>query len=506
MKKFKMPSAFTIVFIALLITAILTYFIPVSVFDAETGKVVVKAVFDESDNIVNLGGAGTQPAGVWDFVQAPIQGFQNASDVAIALLIAGGFLNVLNYTGGLEAGIGKLLNKFTGAVLIAVMTTIFALLGTVFGLWEEIPAFAVVIIPLFVIAGYDVMTGIGVLFVGATVGNMASVVNPFSVGAAVAALGNPELSLGSGIILRIIIFVVLNTIATFYLIKYANSVKKFPEKSIIAELDDVNSLTDDNQSELPEFNRQRFLSALVFILIVVFMIIGYIPWSEFGLSDIVNAPITALNQIPVIGSKNFTPFGEWYFNEFSFLFFIGAFFLKIINKIPEAKFFKLFLDGSKDLLGVVVVLGIARGISILMGSKTSGMSVTLVYWISEAMANVPLWVFAIVAIFAFMAIGVFLQSTSGVASISMPILGAVAAAIFAATSSGEIGGQIILMSAFTIGLNFTSCIFPSATVMGTLELVNVPYNYYLKFVLKIYILLTIVGGLIISIAPYIGLV
>lgn len=75
-----------------------------------------------------------------------------------------------------------------------------------FWFWEEIPAFSIVIVPLFVLAGYDVMTGLAVLFIGATAGNMASVVNPFSVGAAIGAIGNPELSLGSGMILRMVIF------------------------------------------------------------------------------------------------------------------------------------------------------------------------------------------------------------------------------------------------------------------------------------------------------------
>lgn len=508
MKNFKMPSAYTIVFFALLVTAIFTYFIPVSVFDEETQKVVVGAVFDDSGKIVELGGSGTQPMGIWDYIQAPIKGFQDASDVAIALLIAGGFLSVLNHTGALEAGIGSLLNKFKGNVLIAIIMFIFGLLGAVFGFWEEIPPFVVVIVPLFVLAGYDVMTGIAVIFLGAIVGNMASIVNPFSVGAAVAAIGNPELSLGSGIVLRIILFIALYVVALIYVLKYANKVKKNKADSMIADLKDINTLTEEN-AKLPDLNRKRLLSVIVFIFIVVLLIVGYIPWFEFGLGEIVNAPIVALGNIPILGdilgAKNITPFGEWYFNEFSFLFFVGSFLLMIINRIKETEFFRIFLEGSKDILGVVIILGIARGISIIMGSKTAGMSVTLVYWISEALSSVPLWVFAVIAFLAFVAIGIFLQSTSGVASISMPILGTVAGIIFASTNSGEIGGQIILISAFTVGINFVAGVYPGAIIMGSLELVNIPYNYYLKFVTKALIVLGIVAVVILSIAPYIGL-
>lgn len=509
MKNFKMPSAYTIVFIALLVTTLFTYFIPVSVFNDETNKVVVGAIFGEDGSIIELGGRGVQPAGLWDFIQAPIKGFQDASDVVIALLIAGGFLNVLNYTGALEAGIGSLLTKFQGNVLIASIMFIFAVLGTVFGFWEEIPPFVVVIVPLFVLAGYDVMTGLAVIFIGAIVGNMASIVNPFSVGAAVAAIGNPDLSLGSGIILRIILFFALYAVALVYILKYANKVKADKNNSITAHLTDINTLTEDN-AELPQLTKKRLLSVLVFVVIVIFLIIGYVPWGEFGLADKINYPITLLSKVPIlgdiIGAANITPFGEWYFNEFSFLFFTGSFLLMIINKIKEADFFRIFLEGSKDILGVVIILGIARGISIIMGSKTAGMSVTLVYWISEALSSVPLWVFAIVAFFAFLAIGIFLQSTSGVASISMPILGTVAAVIFASTAGGEIGGQIILISAFTIGINFVAGFYPGAIIMGTLELVNIPYNYYLKFITKIMVIMALVAVIIISIAPYIGLV
>lgn len=508
MKKFKLPSAYTIVFIALLITAVFTYFIPVSVFDEETKKVVIGAAFDDAGKIVHLDGAGTQPVGLWGYIQAPIKGFQDASDVCIALLIASGFLNVLNYTGALEAGIGSLITKFKGSVLIAVITFIFALLGAVFGFWEEIPPFVIVIIPLFVLAGYDVITGIGVIFLGALVGNMASIVNPFSVGAAVAAIGNPDLSLGSGILLRIIIFFALYFVALFYLLQYANKVKDNKEKSIIKDLNDVNTLVYED-SKLPELNKKRMLSIIVFVMIVVFLIIGYIPWFEFGLGEAVNAPVKALGNIPILGDilgfKSITPFGEWYFNEFSFLFFVGAFLLMVINKIKEGEFFRIFLEGAQDSLGIVLILGISRGISVIMGSKTAGMSVTLVYWISNTLSNVPLWIFAIVAVIAFLVIGIFLQSTSGVASISMPILGTVAGVIFAATAGGEVGGQIILISAFTVGINFIAGIYPGAIIMGCLELTNIPFNYYLKFILKPLIMLAVVAVVILSIAPYIGL-
>ncbi|WP_236262170.1 MULTISPECIES: YfcC family protein [Erysipelothrix] len=509
-KKFSMPSSYTIVFIALVITAALSYFIPQSVFDKQSGEIVFDAIFGPQGEI--LQGQGMQPFGLWDVLMAPIKGFQSASDVAIGILSAGGFLAVLNHVGALEAGIGSLLSKFKGNVLIAIMMFVFAVLGTSFGFWEEITAFAVVIIPMFVLAGYDVMTGLAVLFIGASIGNMASLVNPFSTGAAVAAIGNPDLSIGSGIVLRSIIFAALYVVGTIMVIGYASKVKKDPSKSITADLDNVNTLVDAKET-LPEFTTRRKWSAFVLIMVVIIVILGYFPWADLlgqGVSDAINAPFTMLAKVPVLGNLlgagNITPLGTWGFDEFAFLFLMGAFLLKVINGLGEMEFINKFIEGMKDLFGVVVVLAIARGIAIIMGSSTEGMSITFIYWISNALSSVPLWVFGIFAIAAYVLIGIFLQSTSGVAGISMPILGAVAAALFTSNVIGAEGGQIILISAFVAGVNFMSGVYPGATLMGTLELVNVPYDKYLKFTLKILGTLLFVAAVIIAVAPYIGIV
>ena len=143
----------------------------------------------------------------------------------------------------------------------------------------------------------------------------------------------------------------------------------------------------------------------------------------------------------------------------------------------------------------------------IMGDSSSGMSITFVYWIRNALANVPAWGFAIGAIIVFVIAALFIQSTSGMAGMMMPILGAIAMALFAGTAIGAEGGQMMLVSAFTVGVNFmASGLYPDATKMGVLELTNVPYPTYLKEVLKILIPLLVVAAIIIMISPYLGLV
>lgn len=515
-KNKKMLSAYTIVFIFLIITAVLTWIVPQSiVITNENGvqEVIYNAMFDSNGEIIR--GIGAQPAGIWDIIMAPITGFQNAGPVSIAILMAGAFLGLINFVGALDAGIGGLLKRYTGTSLIAILIFVFAVFGSVFGFWEEIPAFSIVIVPLFILAGYDVMTGLAVLFIGATAGNMASVVNPFSVGAAIGAIGNPDLSLGSGMILRMVIFFVLYVIGAISVIRYANEVKKDKTKSIVADLE-VNTRVNEEGHELPELTKRRFWSIMVLVGIIILLVLGYMPWYVIELDggrtfqDVINAPINFIASIPVLGNitglSHFTPFGDWYFGEFAFVFLLGSILIGIINKMPEEEFVKEFVNGARDLLGVILVLSVANGISVLMGSKTEGMSVTFVYWIQMALQGIPSWAFSIATIGAYIGIGFFLQSTSGVAGITMPILGAVTMALFQGTDIGATGGQVMLISAFTVGINFMCGIYPGASTMGTLELFQVPYDRFLKFVLKILLPMLIVSCLIISASQFLGLV
>ncbi|MCH3949519.1 MAG: YfcC family protein [Acidaminococcus sp.] len=513
-KKSKMLSSYSIVFLVLILVAILTWFVPQSVVVTKNGtkEIIYNAIMVKGKVVA---GQGLQPMGLWDILAAPAKGFVKAAPVGFAILMAGSFLHIMNSTGAMSAGIGWLLRHFTGKTLLMVLVFVSSVFGSVYGLWEEIPAFSMMVVPLFIRAGYDVITGIGVLTVGATAGNMASVVNPFSVGAAVGAIGTEGLSMGSGIMLRMVVFVALTVVAIIYVLRYAAMVKDDPSRSVVYGLD-VNTFVDEEKAEKhEEITRQQAMSIGLLVLMVLALVCGYIPWDSIKfadgstMKDIINLPFTTLAQVPFLGNffgaGHYTHFGDWYFDEYAFVFFTGALLLGVINKMPEEEFVHEFVEGAREMLGVILVLTIANAISVIMGSKTAGMSVTFVYWIQNALSGVPSWAFAIAAAASYLGIGFFMQSTSGVAGITMPILGAVAYALFQSAPIGSIGGQIMLISAFTIGLNFTSAIYPSATNMGTLELYKVPYNHYLGFILKADIAMLIVGVIIVSIAPSLGI-
>lgn len=509
-KKFQMPTALSIVMIFLGIVAILTWFVPTSVVN-DAGEIVYNAAFDADGNIIE--NAGTNPAGLWDFFLAPIQGLALGVDVAASIFVSGGLLAVLNKTGAMDSFINALLKKFSGSTLIAILIIIFALMGTVYGAWEEMPAYAIIIVPIFLAAGYDAMTGILVILVGAVAGNMSDVVNPYAIGAAVAAIGNEELSIGSGIVLRMILFVVLVAFGIFSVLKYANKVKKDPSKSVVADIAEANKMAASINLEDSKMTTRHKLSIATFAVVILLCVMGYAPWDSIGDGETVFNAVNAIKYGTegsiignILGTGTFTEFGWWYFNEFCVVWLVGAIVIGVINKMSEKEFVSAFTSGCADLMGVVLVLAVSRGISVFMGDKVSGMSITFIYWIQNILTGVPLWAFVVAAIAVYVMIAVFLQSTSGVAGITMPIFGAIAMALFGAASVGGTGGQILLMSAFTCGVNFVCSIYPESTNMGICELTHVPYDRFVRTMIKISLPMLLIAAVIISIAPYVGLV
>jgi uncharacterized ion transporter superfamily protein YfcC len=514
-RKFQMPSSMVLLFFVLIFVAILTWFIPTSVVTVENGVKTVhfNAAFDADGNVIE--NAGTSPAGLWDIFMAPILGFIKGADVSASILASGAFLAILNYTGAMDAGIGALLKKYSGKKLLSLLMLVFAIQGTIYGAWEEFPAYALVITPLCVKAGYDVLTAFEVLFIGGIIGNMASVTNPYATGIAVSIINNPDLSLGTGILLRIVLFVLLYVIGTFVVVRYAENVRRNPASSAVYGLD-VNTLVSDEREQMPELTKARKRSLIVFAVVVLIIIIGYIPWAsipcgEKTMYEVVNYPQTwLLEHAPrvadFLGVKHFSYWGDWYFNEFSFMMFVGAVIVAFVNKLSLKDFSREFIGGARSLVSITLVVGVSRGVSLMMGSGKSGMSVTFVYWIRNLLAGVPVWLFALAAVVTYCFTSLFVQGTSSTAGITMPILGTVALTLFADSRIGSVGGQTLLISCFTLGLNFTaSGLYPEATKMGVLELTNIPYPVYIRHALKSLVPMLLAGTALLMLAPYIGL-
>ena len=145
-------------------------------------------------------------------LKAAFNGFYNAVDVCVFILMVGGFLGVVMKTGAIDAGVSNLIARLQGREnrLITILMLFFGLGGTTYGMWEETMAFFPLLLPVFLAAGYDAVVGVAVVLLGAGAGVIASTVNPFATGIAAGFAG---VTLGDGLLWRMLQFIVFEGIA-----------------------------------------------------------------------------------------------------------------------------------------------------------------------------------------------------------------------------------------------------------------------------------------------------
>ncbi|MCL2520793.1 MAG: YfcC family protein [Spirochaetaceae bacterium] len=404
---------------------------------------------------------------------APVRGFYDAVGVAFFIIVVGGLLGIINKSRAIEVGIAHLMHAMRDRIylLIGILMVLFSIGGSTYGMAEETIAFYPILLPIIIAAGFDAMTGGMIILMGAAVGVLASTVNPFSIGVA---SGIGGISIGNGIGLRLIMWVVFTSFAIFYVIRYARKVKANPGASVLADLNnEINAhfLNKENQQQTVEKTtiRQKLILA-VFALTFVVMIYGVIPWSDMP---------GFLSRLPDLG---------WWFAELSALFLASAIICGIIAGFKESEIASSFITGARDMMGVVIMVGVARGISILM---TDAMITDTILSATEIVAGWPS-VFYINALYwLFMLLTFFVPSSSGLATLSMPLV----------IPMTEMAGfsPALAITAFQSGMGIIGMITPtSAVIMGALMLSKIPYERYLKFIWKYLLCIFIMTTILLS--------
>ena len=432
LKVFKSPSAFSVLFIIIAIMAGLTWLIPsgryerledgkiksnsysqtekrlkvveevknpkteISISDAESkgyknaASNFKKAEEEKKEYYINL------KQGFWDIFLSPIYGMAKKLDVIVFILILGGFLGVVMKTGALDSAIGGLLKKMKGKEkwIIPVLMTLFAIGGTTYGMQEEAVAFYALIVPIMIAAGYNSMTAVMVIVLGAGSGVLASTVNPFSTIIAANAAG-AELS---KILLPQFIILVASLVASIiFTMRYAAKVKagEYAEdskgKPAVKAID---------ASKVPEFTLERKFVMGIFGLTFLVMIMSLVPWKDLHVTFFEDWH-EWLATLPIVGGifgfEHAVPFGSWYFNEISALFLISTIMIKILYheefKKDDVSVTNTFLAGSADLLSVALIIAVAAAIGVLM--QAGGIQDTIVYWGEELLRKVPSQIFSI---------------------------------------------------------------------------------------------------------------
>ena len=454
MKNFRMPTAYTILIILLILVAAATWLIPAGAYDRE-GK-------EQTPVAGSYHQVEQQPQGAGDVILASFQGFYDAVDVALFILMVGGFLGVVMKTGAIDAGVSNVIRLLGGkeVFLIPVLMILFSLGGTSFGMWEETMAFYPLLIPVFIAAGYDALVGISVVLLGRGTGVLASTVNPFATGIA---SGFAGVSLGDGLMLRLAMLVVFDAAAIWYVMAYAVKVRTHPEKSLVAGLG--RKLEAKKGGDMPALNGRRKLVLAVFAGVFLVMIYAVIPFDEIGL------PIPTLS---------------WWFPELSGLFLVGGVLVGLAYGLGEEDTVDAFVSGAAELVGVAFIIGISRGITVLMdGGKITD---TVLYWGERALEGTGSVAFILLVYLIYLPLSILIPSSSGLATLSIPIMAPLG-------QFASISGSLIV-TAFQSASGLVNIITPTAAVvMGALALGHVPYDRWVKYVWKLilyFLLLTIV--------------
>jgi len=463
-KGFKFPTAYTILFLLIIIVVIATWFVPAGQYDRdEEGEPIPGSYHHVERNPQRI---------IADGLLAPINGMYGlqaedgsvsvynsgdlygAIDVALFVLVIGGFLAITMATGAIDAGIGKITTALKGKEkwMIAILMTVFAIGGTTYGMAEETLAFYGLIVAVMIAAGYDAVVGVATIMLGAGIGTLASTINPFATGVASAFAG---ISVADGLVSRLIILVGGILIGVFFVVRYAEKVRKDPSKSIVYDQKEENEkhfLRSSAEGAMPEFTGRRKAVLALFGLAFLVMIYGVIPWGDLGV------PLPQL---------------DWWFGEFSAIFLGFAILIGFVGRIGgEAEISKTFIAGSRDMLGVALIIGVARGVSVIMNN---GLIVdTVLSWAEAALSGASGVAFINFTHLLYLPLGFLIPSSSGLATAFQ-------------SSSGL--------------LNLVNPTF--AVVMGGLALGRVGYDKWLRFTWPLLVALLILYAIVLTIGVFV---
>lgn len=441
MRKFKMPTAFTVLFAIILVMTVLTWVIPAGQYDYQEDGEPIAGTYHEVES-------QSQPLSA--VLMAPLEGLYEAIDIAAFILMVGGFLGVMAKTGALDAGIANIIRLLKGKekLLIPILMCAFALGGTTFGMAEETIAFYPLVLPIMVAAGYDTLTGVATILLGAGVGVIGSTVNPFATGIAAGFAG---VSLGTGMLLRVIFLVVLLAAAIWFVMSYASKVKADPPLPGGGQPGGIYRPFQRVAQEERRLTGTHKLALTLFALTFLVMIYAVIPFDDMGL------------PLPALG---------WWFPQLSALFLAAAILTGLCCRLGEENIVSSFVSGAAELLGVAFIIGISRGITVIMNNGK--ITDTILSWGEDALAGAGSVAFLALTYLIYLPLSFLIPSTSGLATLTMPIMAPLAD--FAGV------GRDLVITAFQSACGLINLLTPtSAVVMGALAIGRVPYDRWLKF-------------------------
>lgn len=471
-KQFKVPHVYAIIFALMVIFAVLTWIVPSGSYQRQEvngREVTVAGTYEQSEKTYideETGDEVDLRQGVFDVLQAPTRGIQEAIEVVAFILIVGGSFQVITKTGAITSGMGRVVRRFKNKdiLIIPIAMVLFALGGTSFGMAEETLPFFAIFMPIMMAMGFDSMTAFMVVFVGARTGYIASTINPFNVLIAQGILGiqgNPQLWL------RMIALVVLTAVAITWVVLYARRVKKNPESSITFEDDiakKVEFAADESALDAEFTGRQKGVLA-VFIAGMCLIIWGLVTQ-------------------------------DWYMNEISAVFLAMGLLAGVIAGFSQDVIAQEFVAGIADFAFSAIVVGLARGILVI---ASDGMIIdTILNALATGLGGIPAVLFTTLLYAVENLLAILVPSSSGLAALTAPIFGPL-------TELMGLNPEAAVW-ALSMGSATMSLICPtSAILVAGLGVCKIKLGQWWKTVWKFFLVVSLINIVFVAISGLIAL-
>ena len=437
----KMPHTYVILTIILLAVVALCYLIPAGeydrVLDPVSGRTVV---LPDSFHFTE----GKKP-GLFDIFLALQRGYVDAADILFLIVFAYGYVYMLTKNGTLNSAIHLLIRKMKGKthLLIPVFMMLFGILGSTLGIFEETYGLVSVFVGIGLALGYDPLVGGAVVYVGVATGFAAATTNPFSVGIAQSIA---EVPINSGIIYRLVIFIVFQSVAIWYVMRYAKKVKAHPEQSVMYGVPMEYEPPKVQDTEGVFTLRQKLCLALFLVTI------GMLLFGTMRLG--------------------------WYIDEIAAMFLMMAVISGIVGGYSATEICKTYIESTQSVVSSILIIGFTRGILLTM--QDAMISDTVVYGLSQLLDASNKMVSAVGMLILQNVINFFITGSSSQATITMPIMTPVADIVGLSRQTAVL--------AYCFGDGFSDMFWPTACTLNC-GLMGIPLNKWYKFMTPLFFIM-----------------
>ncbi|WP_340111436.1 YfcC family protein [Maribellus mangrovi] len=477
-RRFKIPHVFVLLTVIIFLCSVLSYVVPSGIYQRETiniegssRTVVIPGTYSKLNKHISLKGIffgesndeGASPVSLIGFLTAIPRGMADVKDVPniiFMLFIIGGVLGIFQRTGTITAFIQTLFERFSnsGPVLTITLMLAVGIGGSTFGMGEEL----IPLVPIFLMVsyklGYDRIYGMSIIYLGALVGFAAATTNPFTVQIA---QGIAEVPPGSGILFRVVFFVVIMSVTIGYVLLYGRKIRKDPSKMMIPN--DDPSIADIKMEKQP--------LKISHILILS------------------SSAIVFFYTIYAFQKKG------WWLNDMSGAFVLMGIIAILVSGLSLSEAMKAFVKGMEEMVVAALVVGFASGIRVVL---EDGQILDTIIHTSSGLMNDTSRIVAVEGMFVFQTIlNFFIPSGSGQAAVTMPLMAPLADVLGVSRQTA--------VFAFTSGDGFSNIIIPtSGILMAMLSMAKIPYEKWLRFIAPLFLILVLIAGIFLGIAVLIN--